>query len=172
MPVQDSSQSDGFAAVLVQIIDRLEAFFTKRGFVVATTTPESRIAEYKGQDGLFVSVDPPRPFPLDGAGRYGRRTNRDIVVSVITANIRDTPPSDKIAMLAHIAREDEVANVLDQLPPETLAYCKRVGIQIRYLGGDLEMSRKIASASSNPSIMVSSLRFRAEHNQPMKVNRS
>lgn len=168
MPVQNSNPSTAFRDVLTAVTGRLRAYFTKRGFVKVTVNPESRLPEYKAQDGLLVYVSSPVPKPKDGAGRLGRRLVRDVVVFVLTQSLHDAPGDDEVAVLRHVAREEEVANVLDMLPPASQAYANRVGIWIEWVAGGDDILRRV---KIDQGMLVSALRFRVEYNAPMKVTR-
>jgi hypothetical protein len=167
--VQDSANSTPFADVLGAVLSRLRAAFAQTGYVRCVAAPENRIPQYKAEEGVSVYVSSPQPIPKDGAGRYGRRTMRDVVVIVATQSLLDEAGSDEKAVLSHVALEESVANILEQVPPPTETYANRVGILIEWVGGGEDIVRQM---KVDAGMLVSALRFRVMYTAPMKVKRA
>ncbi len=165
---QDSYNSTPFAAVLDAITGRLRAAFPLAGFIRVVAAPENRIPQYKAEDGVTVYVSSPIPIPKNGAGRYGRNTIREIVCIIATQSLVDEAGSDEQAVKAHIAREETVANVLEQVPPATLAYSNRIGTLIEWTLGGEDIVRQM---KVDPGMLISALRFRIQYVQPCTVYR-
>ncbi len=166
--VQNGSSSVSFADVLDSITQRLRNQFPIGDYVSVVCGPEDRLTQYQAQPGLLVYVSSPMPVPKHGAGRYGRLTIRDVTVIVMTLSLVDRAGSDEEAVKAHLAREEAVANVLEQVPPSTESYSNRIGTLIEQVEGGQDILRKI---KLDPGILVSALKFRVTYQAPMKVRR-
>lgn len=166
--VQPSSGGTPFRAVLGAVLGRLRIAFPNAGFVRLIANPEERIPQYKAEDGIAVYVETPRPKPVDGAGRYGRNTFRDIVVFVLTQNLLDEAGSDEQAVLNHVDREEIVSNTLEQTPPPTEPYANTIGILCTWVEGGEDIVRQM---KIDPGMLVSALRFRINYQTPMRVYR-
>lgn len=165
---QNSYNSESFTVCLDRILARLRAVFTDAGFVRVLSSPDGRIPTYKAEDGLAVCPLTPRPLPLNGAGRYGRNTIRDVLVFVTTMNLLDEAGSDEAAVRAHIAREESVCNVLEQTPPSDVAYSNRIGTIITWVETGEDIQRQL---KTDAGLFQSCLRFRVQFVQPMTVYR-
>ncbi len=166
--VQDSYLSTPFGAVLDRILERLRAVYTAAGFVRVVANPETRLPEYKAEPGISLWVRTPQPVPKNGRGRNGRLTIRDVVVLITTQSLLDEAGADEIAVRAHVAVEEAVANILDQTPHQSLPYSNRVGILIEWVGGGEDITRRM---KSDPGLLYGALVFRVTFLQPMQVYR-
>lgn len=165
---QASYNSTPFSDVLDAVTARLRIAFPLTDFVRVVASPENRLPQYKAEEGISVFVRSPRPLPKNGAGRYGRHTIREIGVIVGTQSLLDSAGSDEVAVKAHVAREESVANVLEQSPPPDVAYAGRIGTLIEWVEGGEDIVRQM---KIDPGMLVSALVFRIQYVQPCIVYR-
>ncbi len=166
--LQLSRDSTPFGDVLDAVLARLAAGVT--GVTIDTTAiPEDQLHQYEAQDGLLVHVSTPLPVPKCGAGRYNKRVFRFVTVVILTQSLLDPAGKDLIAVKAHIAREEAVADALDLIGPVGSGTNIRTGIICEWVDGGEDIARKI---KSDPGMLKGSLRFRIEYCAPMNVIRN
>lgn len=165
---QTSYNSTSFVTVLDAILARLRARFTNGGYVRVVQNPETRLPEYKAEEGVSVWVRTPIPAPKTGGGRFAAVTFRDVVLLCVTQSLLDPAGEDEVAVRAHIAVEEAVANALNHVLPPGDTGANRIGTWIEWVEGGEDIVRQM---KTDPGLLVSALVFRVQYVAPFTVYR-
>jgi len=132
---QDQSVTTSFT----NILKRLRLVLPENtSYVRGAVMPNPLQAEYKAEEGIHVLMGSPEPTPDSGAGRWGFKVTRDIVVHVVSRSVLDAVGRDEIALVRHTDLEEAVVNaVLDGHP----SVKTREGIQITWVPGGTAVAK-------------------------------
>lgn len=129
------------AASFTNILTRLRTVLPKDfGYVRVVVRPNPELEEYRAEEGVHCVLGSPSPQPTSGAGRWGYKVTRPLVVYVCTRSHLDQVGRDELALGKHVTLEESVVNaVLDGHP----LVGTREGILIAWVPGGQEASRAV-----------------------------
>lgn len=143
-----------FDTILTNLVARL-ATAAQGSAPRVVITPLPGPVPITGEAGTWCLVGSPEPDPTSGAGRWGYKVRRTVLVVVVTACTLDPGGRDELAVAKHLRAELAVADACMDFKAAPIA----VGggaYQILWVPGGEEMSRKL---KPNPALLTSVLAF-------------
>jgi hypothetical protein len=168
MPNPNATQSAKPSAFMPALANYLATSLQMNRAQVKIIAPESeKILPNKAEKQISLMLDNPTPVNVnDGAGRYGFKMSRKLVVTVTTRNVSDRAGQDEIALLQHWDFQDQIQNFL-LLTIENLGVTPvPFALPIKYVGGGDNVEK---SADEVPGLYESVLVFELSYISQVQI---
>jgi len=124
--------------VLSLVEQRLRLVLNKpTGSYIRITTPPDERPLHRAEEGITISLSGPQTDSSSGAGRYGMKTVRQLIVQVASVCNKDVSGEDRYACVSHYDLEETVIDaIMDRHPQvEDVPALIPLGITCNHTGG-------------------------------------